>query len=109
MEHILIRCSFSQQIWWQILQRLGFNSITPGTDTLQEWWMQLRGQLSRPKRKRFRLALRLNYMAIVEGTKCPGVPRDQVTAGRAPEDQGGRRLDLRGRQAARLFVQCVID
>lgn len=45
MEHILIQCSFSLQIWWQILRLLGFARIVPGSATIQEWWSQLRGQL----------------------------------------------------------------
>ncbi|KAF8780381.1 hypothetical protein HU200_001493 [Digitaria exilis] len=53
MEHILIQCSFSQQIWWAVLQRLGFASITPGLSTIQDWWLQLRVLLPANKQKRF--------------------------------------------------------
>lgn len=53
MEHILVRCSYSQQIWWYVLQRLGFTSVVPGSDTLQDWWLQLRDQLPNSKRKGF--------------------------------------------------------
>lgn len=53
MEHILIRCSYSQQIWWTILQRLGLGALPPGEGSLQDWWLRLRAQLPGGKRKGF--------------------------------------------------------
>lgn len=53
MEHILIRCSYSQQIWWFLLQRLGFATIHPGAGVIQDWWATLRVQLPGGKRKGF--------------------------------------------------------
>ncbi|KAF8663290.1 hypothetical protein HU200_055900 [Digitaria exilis] len=52
-EHILIQCSYSIQIWWSILQRLGYPSVTPGTSSVQDWWLHLRGQLLSSKRQGF--------------------------------------------------------
>lgn len=53
MEHMLVRCSYSLQIWWPLLQQLDFTTINPGTGTLQDWWMLLRAQLAGGKRKGF--------------------------------------------------------
>ncbi|CAL5041675.1 unnamed protein product [Urochloa decumbens] len=53
IEHILVRCSYAQQIWWLILQHLGFVVLIPGNGSIQEWWHQLRNQLLSHKRKGF--------------------------------------------------------
>lgn len=40
IQHILISCSFSRTVWYQILSKVGLQQFTPGQDDLllQEWW-----------------------------------------------------------------------
>lgn len=49
MEPILTQCTFTLQVWWTVLQKLGFTVISPGQGTIQDWWIQLQGT----KRKGF--------------------------------------------------------
>ncbi|RLM64314.1 hypothetical protein C2845_PM16G24120 [Panicum miliaceum] len=52
--HTALRTSAAPQVWREILRRLGFRSINPSPrQSLQEWWLSLRMQLPRPKRKGF--------------------------------------------------------
>ncbi|CAN6373551.1 unnamed protein product [Urochloa humidicola] len=53
MEHILVQCSYAQQVWWPFLQQLGFATVTPTTGSLQVWWTHLRRQVQAQKRKGF--------------------------------------------------------
>jgi len=53
-EHMLFQCSFSLQVWWEILQHLGFTVLAPEQDmSLADWWWHLRQQLPGYKRKGF--------------------------------------------------------
>ncbi|CAN6356762.1 unnamed protein product [Urochloa humidicola] len=53
MEHITFRCSYAQQIWWLVLQHLGFVMLAPGPGSIQDWWLLLRSRLPGSKRKGF--------------------------------------------------------
>lgn len=53
MEHMITQCSFSLQVWWFVLQKLGFTTMTPGQGNIQDWWIHLRNQLQGTKKKRF--------------------------------------------------------
>jgi len=53
-DHLLFRCSFSRQVWWEFLRRLSLQNITPQAGmSISEWWAHLRRQLPMQKRKGF--------------------------------------------------------
>ncbi|CAN6352890.1 unnamed protein product [Urochloa humidicola] len=53
-DHILFRCSYSAQVWWEVLHRLGIQSISPSASMrLHDWWSHLRQQVLSSKKKGF--------------------------------------------------------
>jgi hypothetical protein len=45
IQHILISCVFSRNIWWQILSRVGLQLVSPGLEVsmFQDWWSVAEG------------------------------------------------------------------
>jgi hypothetical protein len=51
IDHIITSCSFSRQIWWNILAALGADASRIGGRTLLEWWDRWRSRWHGDKRK----------------------------------------------------------
>jgi hypothetical protein len=45
IQHILISCVFSRNIWWQILCKVGLQLVAPGLEIsmFQDWWSMAEG------------------------------------------------------------------
>jgi hypothetical protein len=45
IQHILISCVFSRNIWWQVLSRVGLQLVSPGLEVsmFQDWWSVAEG------------------------------------------------------------------
>ncbi|KAF8700182.1 hypothetical protein HU200_034559 [Digitaria exilis] len=55
IDHLLLNCSFSREVWFIILQGLDWQSISPtGTDlSFVDWWNQSRRAVCKDNRKHF--------------------------------------------------------
>ena len=53
--HLLLNCSFARQIWYLVLQRLRWHSLTPNGRCfdLATWWTSSRKKLTKVDRKAF--------------------------------------------------------
>ena len=55
IDHLLISCSFTREVWFMIFHRLGWHSHAPGADiiSLADWWQGARKQILKEERKCF--------------------------------------------------------
>jgi hypothetical protein len=51
IDHIIASCSFSKQVWWNILARLGANAALIGGESILAWWESWRLCWNGDKRK----------------------------------------------------------
>jgi hypothetical protein len=52
LNHLFVGCSFSREIWFKCLHRLGLQQFMPAaTDTLLKWWFRSRKRIAKPRRK----------------------------------------------------------
>jgi hypothetical protein len=51
IDHIVASCSFSEQIWWNILVALGADTFQVGRDTLLSWWNSWRARWMSDKKR----------------------------------------------------------
>jgi hypothetical protein len=54
LNHLFVGCSFSREIWFKCLHRLGLRQFTLTTiDTLLDWWLRSRKRIAKLRRKAF--------------------------------------------------------
>jgi len=55
VQHILISCVFTRDIWWQILNKVGLQFLSPGLEekVFQEWWGKAEYQVPSMHKKGF--------------------------------------------------------
>jgi hypothetical protein len=54
LNHLFVGCSFSREIWFKCLHRLGLRQFTlTTTDTLLDWWLRSRKRIAKLRRKAF--------------------------------------------------------
>jgi hypothetical protein len=55
IQHILVSCVFSRNLWWQILCKVGLQLVAPGLETsiFQDWWSMAEGLVPSLHRKGF--------------------------------------------------------
>jgi hypothetical protein len=54
IDHLLLGCAFSREIWFKTLRTCHWQNLTPSHDAcLAEWWTQSRKQVSKGRRKAF--------------------------------------------------------
>jgi hypothetical protein len=54
VDHLLIRCSYAQEIWFKVLRRCGWQRLTPnhGAEVI-EWWLTTRKRVTMSRRAAF--------------------------------------------------------
>ena len=55
IDHLLIACPFSREIWFNVLRKVGWESVTPSLhmDHLASWWTEARKHVPKPNRRGF--------------------------------------------------------
>jgi hypothetical protein len=55
IDHLLISCPFSRELWFKLLHKFGWNTAAPGVQahTLVDWWEAARKNIQKDKRKGF--------------------------------------------------------
>ena len=55
IDHLLVGCPFSRELWYKIFLRLGWQRLTPDANvvSLADWWETARKSISKPDRKSF--------------------------------------------------------
>jgi len=55
IDHLLICCPFSREIWFKVLQWMGWEDFAPSThfDSLADWWVFARKGISKEGRRCF--------------------------------------------------------
>jgi hypothetical protein len=55
VQHILVACVFTREVWFRTLSRLGLQHLTSMSDAavFQEWWREAERNVSKQKKKRF--------------------------------------------------------
>lgn len=54
LDHLLVQCSFSREIWFKTLRYLSLQRLTPLMEpAMVDWWLDSRKQLPKAKRKTF--------------------------------------------------------
>jgi hypothetical protein len=52
--HLFLQCTFSREVWFQVLSRYSWAPLVPGpNDGLIEWWLATRKRVFKPRRKTF--------------------------------------------------------
>jgi hypothetical protein len=53
IDHLLVPCVFSRQMWFNVLQELGLQALAPGLDDLifDDWWDNVSNRVSGQVRK----------------------------------------------------------
>jgi hypothetical protein len=53
MKHLLVTCVFSKQFWFNLLQQVQLQDLTPQPDSnsFLEWWGNLNNQMTGPTKK----------------------------------------------------------
>jgi hypothetical protein len=54
LNHLLVGCSYSREVWFTVLNCCGWSDITPTLlDSLFSWWLRVRKWVSKPRRCAF--------------------------------------------------------
>jgi hypothetical protein len=55
VQHILVACVFTREVWFRTLSRLGLQHLAPTSDAtvFQEWWREAERNVSKHKKKGF--------------------------------------------------------
>jgi hypothetical protein len=54
INHLLLACFFSRQVWFTYLSMFGWQLLLPGPDDVfPEWWIRRRKQVAQARRKAF--------------------------------------------------------
>lgn len=54
LDHLLLQCVFSREVWFKALRELGWQNLTPSHDAaFVDWWLLSRRQIPKPRRKAF--------------------------------------------------------
>jgi hypothetical protein len=54
VDHFLLGCSFSREVWFRVLRPAGFHLLTPLVESaLAEWWIASRKRVHKLHRKGF--------------------------------------------------------
>ncbi|WVZ90672.1 hypothetical protein U9M48_036954 [Paspalum notatum var. saurae] len=54
INHLLLQCSFSREVWFLVFQRLSWETLTPSScDQFVDWWSRARSRVERQFRKGF--------------------------------------------------------
>jgi hypothetical protein len=52
MDHLLLVCVYSREVWFKVLRRCGWQGLVPSmNDCLIEWWLQSRKLVQKPRHK----------------------------------------------------------
>lgn len=91
INHVILRCSFSREVWHRTLQRIGLERLAPGPqdDTYAEWWRRAQRRAGRQTRKGVNSLIQLvawclwkerNRCLFYAKTPCIGTVADVVLA-----------------------------
>lgn len=75
IDHIIVSCSFSRQVWGTILAMLGADASQVGGDSLLAWWEQWRRRWHGDKKKGADTLFALCGMGNLEGEECKMLPK----------------------------------
>ncbi|OEL20202.1 hypothetical protein BAE44_0018778 [Dichanthelium oligosanthes] len=54
VDHLLLQCVFSREVWFRSLRRLGWSQLAPTpVDSLTVWWLRSRKKVVKVRRKAF--------------------------------------------------------
>lgn len=54
LDHLLVQCVFSREVWFKALRKYGWQSLAPGqNDSFILWWLRARKAVSKVRRKAF--------------------------------------------------------
>jgi hypothetical protein len=54
VNHLLLACVYTREVWFKILRRCGWQGLVPTVDDcLIEWWLRSRKVVHKPRRKAF--------------------------------------------------------
>jgi hypothetical protein len=59
MQHLLVSCVFTRQIWWHVFSPMGWQVLTPQPHdhVFQDWWRNAEQQVDKSQRKGFNSAV----------------------------------------------------
>lgn len=75
LNHLLLSCVFSREVWFKVLRRLGWHTLAPRAhDTLVDWWLRSRKQIGKPRRHAFdSLVILVTWLLWLERNECESV------------------------------------
>ena len=81
VDHLLVNCSFTKVIWWNLISWMDCTCSFQGQSQLQTWWDYLRGMQGRDRRRGFDSLFMCIIWAIwkernkrlFEGTSCTAI------------------------------------
>ncbi|OEL37464.1 hypothetical protein BAE44_0001517, partial [Dichanthelium oligosanthes] len=83
IDHLLLGCVFSREVWFQTLLRAGWQHLVPALeDSLPNWWLLARKKVTKMRRKTFdslclllsrQLWLEQNNRVFRNGVRLPGL------------------------------------
>jgi hypothetical protein len=58
LDHLLLQCPYSCEVWFKSLRRCGWQHLAPSTlDTFSSWWLRSRKRVNKPRHQAFDLLM----------------------------------------------------
>jgi hypothetical protein len=102
IDHLVLGCVFSREVWSQLLHSWGWQHIIPHEESLGDWWTSARKRIAKPWRKAFDSIVLLTLRSI-------WLERNGRVVNRTPPPPPPRRRSPFNCSCGRGVVSCEVS